>query len=175
MHWYYATSTRTVSGTVSNTNYDVLKLIQTRNEYRELETLTFRIICIEHVEWVYVKLKNLTISSSPQRITGSCKGPRVSFSNNGNLTQRYLGLPYFILWLIWEKFVRKLHILQHENKVVFQNSRKSLTSNMEMEIHNRTFFLITFCKNSVVCIYPTSRNQTVKEHIGHPLKPCTEY
>ena len=56
------------------------------------KTLTFWIICIEHVE-----LKIWPLSSS-QRITGSCKGPRVSFSNNGNLAQRYLGLPYFILW-----------------------------------------------------------------------------
>ena len=62
------------------------------------KTFTFWIICIEHVEWVYVKLKTWP-SSSSQRITGSCKGPWVSFSNNRNLAQRYLGLPYFILWI----------------------------------------------------------------------------
>ena len=79
------------------------------------KTLTFWIICIEHVEWVYVKLK-IWPSSSSQRITGSCKGARVSFSNNGNLAQRYLGLPYFILWIfnfeIWCPLCRILSIPQ---------------------------------------------------------------
>ena len=56
------------------------------------------------------KTENLTISSSLQRITGSCKGPRVSFSNNGNLAQRYLGLPYFILWLFLLNLFKNLNL-----------------------------------------------------------------
>ena len=76
------------------------------------KTLTLWIICIGHVEWVYVKLK-IWPSSSSQRITGSCKGPRVSFSNNGNLAQRYLGLPYFILCF------RTLHLTGDFNMTKF--------------------------------------------------------